>query len=91
VSEDQGKVGLIVDGGPDAEALVVAAGPRKEVEALRRWRESRHARALIASELVLRRWPGLTVSTGPAEGPRRVSEGSVAKARPSVQPFDRLT
>jgi len=59
VSGDPGKVGLTVNGGPDAEALVGAARPRKEDEVLRRWRESRHARALVASELVLRRWPSL--------------------------------
>ena len=68
MSEEQGKVSqksdLTVNNGMDAQVPVVAVGPRKEVEALLRWRESRHTRAIIASELVLRRWPGLTGQEG---------------------------
>ena len=85
MSEDQGKVGqgfdVTVSSGPDDEAAVVALGPRKEVEALLRWRESRHARTLTASELVLRRWPNLTspVENGTSIPGGRESGGAVAR------------
>jgi len=86
MSEDQGKVGLTVDGGPDTATFGVAIGPSKEGEALRRWRESRRARALVAPVLVLRRWPDLTVFDSVPSWPEGECELQPLKpARPSAQ------